>query len=326
MEKVKWGILGTGRIAKVFGGMLGKLEQACLWAVGSRSLEKAQAFAREYGFEKAYGSYEELLADGEVELVYVASPIGSHYGHVKQCLLAGKHVLCEKALTQSAAEAKELYALAKEKNLFLMEALWSKCQPVFRQLMEWKDQGMFGEIRGVEGRFYTKGNREHRLYRDKNQGGALYDLTIYPLTYACALLGMEPEAVHARAVIDGDGADIMESIQLEYEDGRFASVSGGLSCEKQVSLYVYGSKARVLFTDDEYFYRASRVDVQDWDGKVITSLDEPFDVNGYEYEAWEAMKCVREGQLESKLAPMTDTIQMIRLMEECAAQWEHQHK
>ena len=153
MKKIRWGIMGTGRIAGVFCDMLKELAPAIIYAVASRTEEKALAFGQKYGAEKCYGSYEELVEDDNVDIIYVATPIGCHYENVKLCLEAGRHVLCEKAFTQNAAEAKDLYEIAGEKQLFLMEALWTKCQPVFQKIMEWKNTGKFGKIQGVEARF-----------------------------------------------------------------------------------------------------------------------------------------------------------------------------
>lgn len=317
MEKIRWGIMGTGRIAGIFCDMLTKLEQAEIYAVASRTEEKALEFGRKYNAEKSYGSYEALVQDTEADIIYVATPIGCHYENVKLCLNAGKHVLCEKALTQRAAEAEELYALAKEKHLFLMEALWTKCQPVFRKIMEWKAEGRFGKIQGVEAKFYTCATREHRLMKNKNQGGVLFDLTIYPLVYACALLGYEPVKINVAAVKDGDDIDVMESIQLQYADGSFASLTGGLACARQECLYIHGTKGRVLI-DQEEFHDARRAVLYDWDNRPVEVFEGPFLVNGYEYEAMEAMKCITEGKAGSELIPMEETIAVIRLLEECA--------
>lgn len=319
-KKIKWGILGTGRIAKTFCGMLKNLEQAEVHAVGSRTLEKAKAFGREYGIQNCRGSYEALVQDEEVDIVYVATPIGSHYENVKLCLEAGKHVLCEKALTKKAAEAEELYALAREKQLFLMEAMWSKCHPVFRKLMQWKQEGAFGEIQGVDARFYTAAGSAHRLYQDRNQGGTLYDLSIYPLTYACALLGYEPAQLTARAAKGGDEVDVMETIQLLYGNGAFASLTGGLACERQMSIYIHGTKGRVLL-EKENFHKAEHVTLMDWENQPLETFDGVFSDNGYEYEALEAMECIAEGRCESRLVPPEETIAVIRLLEACEKQF-----
>ncbi len=317
---VRWGILGTGRIARIFCHTLQALPQAEIYAVGSRSQEKAESFGREQGAAVHYGSHAEFVNDEKIDIVYVATPIGSHYGDVKRCLLAGKHVLCEKAFTRTSEEAQELYALAKERNLFLMEAMWTKCQPVYRKIMEWKRDGMFGKIQGVEARFYTCATKDHRLMKDKNQGGALLDLTIYPMMYACSLLGYEPKHISAMAVKGKDEVDVMDSIQFSYSDGSFASLTGGLACQRQVSLYIHGTKGRVLL-EQEHFYKAQKASLIDWDNQPIEEFDGAFSVDGYEYEAIEAMECIRRGRTGSALAPIEETLKLISLMEECKKQW-----
>lgn len=319
-KKIRWGIMGLGRIAGVFCDMLKELEQAEIYAVASRTIEKAESFGEKYHAVKCYGSYEELVKDENVDIIYIATPIGCHYEHAKLCLEAGKNVLCEKALTMHAYEAEELYALAKEKQLFFMEAVWSKCHPVYRKLMEWKKEGKFGQIQSVEARIFTLGSRQHRLLK-KNEGGVLYDLTIYPLVYACSLLGYEPTEVRAMAVKDGEDVDVVDSVQLHYENGAFATLVGALSCERQGSLYIHGTEGKVLI-HKERFHQAQYVELLDWNNQLIDSLDAPFMVNGYEYEALEAMKCLSEGRTESELIPMEETIALIRLMEECKRQWD----
>lgn len=320
LKIVRWGILGTGRIAHTFCDTLKALPQAEIYAVGSRTAQKAAEFVAEFGIQKYYSSYEEFAADDNIDIVYVATPIACHYDNVKLLLEAGRNVLCEKTFTQRVEEAEELYALARKKNLFLMEAMWTKCQPVFQKIMDWKKEGAFGEIQAVEAKFYTCATTEHRLLKDRIQGGSLYDLTIYPLTYACALLGYEPSKVHAVAVKGGDNVDTMESIQLEYENGAFASISGGLSCRRQFCLYIHGTKARILM-DEEAFFTAQKVVLLDWDNHPIEVYEAPFEINGYEYEAREAMNCILQKKINSAQVPMEETIQVIRLMEQCSQQW-----
>lgn len=320
MHKTRWGIIGTGRIAGIFCNMLKELEQAEIYAVASRSADKAVEFGSKYNAIKCYGSYEELTADASVDIIYIATPIACHYDNAKLCLNAGKHVLCEKALTQSSSQAKELYTLSQTKNLFLMEALWTKCQPVFRKVMEWKDADKFGEIQVIDARFYTAATKEHRLIKYRNQGGVLFDLTIYPLMFACALLGYQPSKINALCVKGGDNIDIAESIQLQYENGAFASLTSGLSHERQVSLYIQGTKGRLII-NQEFFFQATKVKLVDWSNEILEEYEAPFMINGYEYEAMEAMQCIAEGRTQSRLIPMTDTIAIIELLEKCKEQW-----
>ena len=318
--KVRWGILGTGRIAGIFCNTLAQMEDAEIYAIGSRTKEKAEDFAKDYDVHTTYGSYEELVADEQVDIVYIATPINCHYEHIKLCLLAGKGVLCEKAFTQLSAQAEELYALAKEKGLLLMEALWTRYQPVYRKIVEWKEAGFLGEIRHVDASFYTGGKTDHRLYKDPSQGGCLPDLTIYPILYACSMLGFQPQAIDAWAMKNEHGMDVSESVRLLYENGSFASLTGGLDKERRVLLNIYGTKGRLCIAK-ENFFKATEAQLLDWDDNEIAFYSEPFAISGYTYEAQEAMKCFRQKQVSSNLHPMEDTIAILKILEECQRQW-----
>lgn len=324
MNKIRWGIMGTGRIAGVFCDMLQKLEDASIYAVASRTEEKSAEFGNKYKAAVCYGSYEALAADPDVDIIYVATPIACHYDNVKLCLTSGKNVLCEKAFVQDTARAKELYALAKDHGLFLMEGMWSKCQPVFRKLMEWKESGKFGDIMAIDARFYTMGGRNHRLVKYPEQGGVLLDLMIYPLTYACALLGYHPADIRTAGMIGPAGVDIMDSVQLQYNNGSYAALTAGVSHERQISLYIQGTEGKVLI-NQEFFFQAQKAVLTDWDNQPVEEFDGTFLFSGYEYEAIEAMECLRAGRTESSLVPMEETIAILELLEKCKSQLPTHH-
>lgn len=315
-EKIRWGIMGSGRMAGVFAAALSVLPEAKLYAVASRSPEKGRAFAEQHTVEKVYGSYDEMLADPAVDVVYIATPIGQHYANILQCLHAGKHVLCEKCLTVNGRQAREVIALAREKKLFLMEAMWTKCQPVFRKIMEWIQTGKIGEVQAVDIRFYTAAGKGHRLYRKEIAGGAFLDLGFYPVSYACAVLGDDPEHVINHTIIGERGVDYLDSIVLEYPDGKFAHLSCGLGAEKMVSLYILGSKGR-LTMQEEYFFQAQKARIVDFDNNVIDSCEGKFIENGYEFEAQEVMDCLKNHQIESKLVPLDSSLAVMDILDSC---------
>lgn len=319
MSKIRWALMGAGRISGWFATALSVLEDAQCYAIASRTLEKGQKFAEEYGFEKAYGSYEEMLADPLVDVVYIGTPVREHFGHIMMCLNAGKHVLCEKSLTVNAEQARQAVALAREKNLFFMEAMWMKCQPVFRRVKQWVEDGLLGEIQAVEGRFYTQSGKGHRLYKHELAGGALLDLGYYPVTYACEMLGYQPKAVQNHAVIGAGNVDYLDSVVLEYEGGKFAHLAAGLGAEKMISMYVLGSKGRVSI-QQEFFFQAQKAEAVNFDNEVLASCEIPFLKNGYEYEAMEVMKCIREGRTESEMVRLDDTIAVMEILDTCRRQ------
>lgn len=319
MEKIRWGIIGAGRISSWFTKGLSALDYAVRYAVASRDITRAQSFAADYGYEKAYGSYADMLSDRAVDIVYIGTPVSEHYACVKMSLEAGKHVLCEKAFTANAQQARELRDIASEKGLFLMEAMWMNCLPAVVRLREWYASGALGDIEAVHSTFYTKAASNHRLYNAAIAGGALLDLTVYPIVHASMALGYKPSLITSQAIIK-DGVDETESIHLSYPSGAFATIAGGLAPERVMQLYVQGTDARVHI-NDRSFIEIEHIELLDRDNRIIDKLDSPFIANGYEFEAMEAMDCIRRGDLESKKIPLSETISVLKITDECRRQW-----
>lgn len=318
-QEIKWGILGAGRIAGWFSKALSSVSGACRYGIASRDSEKGKKFAEEYGFEKSYGTYEELIRDENVDVIYIATPVREHYQNIKMCLEAGKHVLCEKSLTVNAIQAKEVAAIARENGLFLMEAMWTKCQPVFRKMKQWISEGVIGEVEAIDIKFYTACGRGHRLYKHELAGGAFLDLGYYPITVAGSLMGYFPKRIESHSILGKGNVDYMDSIVLEYDHGRFAHLSCGLGSEKMVSLYVLGTKGRITM-QDEYFFQAQKVQALDFNNEILASFEGPFLENGYEFEAMEVMECLRNRQTESSLVTLDDTIAVMSILDECRRQ------
>ena len=320
MKQIKWGIMGAGRMSGWFTEALSILPDANLYAVGSRNLAKAQHFAETYGFQKMYGSYEELVRDPEIDIIYIGTPVRYHYDSLMLALHAGKHVLCEKALTVNASQAKEAYALAREKHVFLMEAMWMKCQPAYRKMLEWIRGGLIGDIQSVEARFFTKAGNGHRLFQHEIAGGALLDLGIYPLTAACDILGYSPDKIVSHAAIGKEHVDYSNSTLLSYKDGSYASVNSGLALSKMVSLFIIGTKGRICI-DKEFFFQAEHIEAYGYNDTLLGSFDGKFMKNGYEFEAIEVMDCLRRGKTGSNLVPVSESIALLELMDQLRAQW-----
>lgn len=197
-----------------------------------------------------------------------------------------------------------------------MEAMWTKCQPVFRQIKKWIAEGVLGEVQALDIRFYTKAGKGHRLYQHQVAGGALLDLGYYPVTYASALMNHHPLQVQSHSIIGNGNVDYLNSIVLEYKDGKFAHLSCGLGAEKMISLYILGTKGRISM-QEEYFFQAEKVEVLDFDNEVIASYEGPFLKNGYEFEAVEVMNCLREGKTESHLVTLDDTVAVMEILDRC---------
>lgn len=319
MKKFKWGVIGTGKIAHTFAEDLKNNENAQLCGVASRSSEKAEAFAAKFGFEKSYGSYKEFAENSDAEIVYIATPMASHYDDAVLCLENGKNVLCEKSLTLNAHQTKELLALAKEKNLFFMEAMWMKCRPVYRKMKEWVASGAIGDIEYIKADFsnYIPYDPEDRLFRADCGGGCLLDLGIYPLTLAHDLLGKPDEMIssaHMRY-----GVDMSNSLLLRYKNGAFVSADNGFELQLSNNAVISGSNGYIILGN--WFHCTCEGSLFDKDGKELERYIHPDAVNGYEYEIDEVHGCLERGAKESTLVPHSGTIAVMEIMDELRSQW-----
>lgn len=320
MKQIKWGLMGAGRMSGWFAEALSILPDANRYAIGSRDYEKGERFAKTYGFQKVYASYEDLVNDPEIDIIYIGTPIRYHYDSLMLAINAGKNVLCEKALTLNAAQAKAAYALAQEKHVFFMEAMWMKCQPAYRKMIEWIRGGLLGDILSVEARFHTKSRKGHRLFHYETAGGALLDLGIYPLTAVCDILGYHPCEIVSHAAIGKEKVDYMNSTLLSYENGSFASVNSGLALSKMISLFIVGTKGRIAI-DEEFFFQAQHVEAYGYDDTLLGSFDGPFLKNGYEFEAMEVMDCLRNHKVQSDLVTPEDSLAVMELLDTLRTQW-----
>ncbi len=321
MRKVKWGILSTGVIANTFAKTLVFNENSIPYAVASRTKEKAESFAKKYGFEKAYGTYEELVKDEEVEVVYISTPMHSHYEDSLLCLNNGKNVLCEKAITLNSKELNELLRVAKEKNLFFMEAMWMKCNPTFLKAMEIVKSGQIGKIEMVKSDFCHRAeyDENNRLFRPDCGGGSLLDLGVYTITFATAFLGYNPSQIISNAVFGKSGVDFEETVILRYENGAFATLNSGFNTVSSNRAYIIGTEGMIAF--DEAFYVAEGFSIYNRDNKLVEEVRIKHEFNGYEYEIREVERCLNSGLFESTLVTHRSTAEVMKIMDSCREQW-----
>ncbi|MEV0183074.1 Gfo/Idh/MocA family oxidoreductase [Streptomyces sp. NPDC050625] len=324
-RNVRWGILATGGIAAAFAADLVDLPDAEIVAVASRSLGPAQAFAERFGIGRAYGDWESLAADEDIDVVYVATPHSAHRAAAGLCLEAGRNVLCEKAFTLNAREAEELVALAKERGSFLMEAMWMYCNPLIRRLKALVDDGAIGEVRTVHADFGLAGHllpearngalpAAHRLRDPALGGGALLDLGVYPVSFAQLLLG-EPTDVMARAVLSDEGVDLQTGALLSWESGALASVHCSIVGGTANTASVTGSLGRIDIPSG--FFHPDRF-VLHRDGRapeefVLDPADGPR--TSLRHEAAEVMRALRAGETESPLVPLEGTLAVMRTLD-----------
>lgn len=309
---VRWGILATGKIARSFARDLALLPDAEIAAVGSRKLPAAEEFATEYDVAAAYGSYEELVADAAVDVVYVATPHALHRENVLMAFDAGKAVLCEKALTLNARDAEELVSVARDRNLFFMEAMWMRCNPVIRRLRQLTAGGHLGQVQQVRadlGSFVDLPDTD-RMLAPELGGGALLDMGVYALTFAHLFLG-EPGQVEAVAALAPSGIDLNISLSLRYDSGAVASLSSTMTARSPCTASIATDLGRVDLAAPFHQPRSatwvSSGETQEVTEEVIGT--------GLANEALEVIRCLRNGETESPLVPLDESVSLMRLMD-----------
>ncbi|WP_412737718.1 Gfo/Idh/MocA family protein [Krasilnikovia sp. MM14-A1259] len=317
VSPVRWGILGTGAIAATFASDLALVAGAELAAVGSRRPETATAFARRHGFARAHGSWAELAADDEVDVVYVATPHAMHHAAAQTCLAAGKAVLCEKPLTLDLASSTHLVHEARTRGLFLMEAMWMRCNPAIRRVAELVAEGAIGEVTAVHADFGLAGPfpTGHRLRNPRLGGGAALDLGVYPLHLAHLILGT-PESVQSWARLTPEGVDENTGMLLGYASGAVAALTCGIGGATRNAASITGTRGRIDLPPEFYVPRSF---VLHRDGRAET-VELPFPGHGYQYEAAEVQRCLAAGELESPLVPQTATMEIMNLLDAVRAQ------
>ncbi|PWW02743.1 putative dehydrogenase [Paenibacillus cellulosilyticus] len=317
---VKWGIMGPGGISDNFATELPHAPGAELVAVAGRSLDKAQAFAEKFGIPRAYGSCEELAADPDVEIVYVGTLHPIHKENALTLLRGGKSVLCEKPFTINAAEAKEIADLARQKGLFLMEAMWTRYLPAIVKVREWLDSGAIGDVRIVKAEFgFDAGwNPEGRLLNKEKGGGTLLDAGIYPVSFASMVYGGEqPSTIKSSVLIGETGVDEQFSLLFEYGGGRTASLHSSIRLSMTNEAVIYGTKGRIEIPGF-LFAKSATLHVNGEEPVVFKHELEP---SGHFYQAIEAMECLREGRKESPVMTVDETVRIMETLDRIREPW-----
>jgi len=312
MDKIAWGILSTGRIAGKFAEALAFVPDAEIAAVGSRSAEAAQAFGEKYHIPHRHASYAALASDPAVDAIYVATPHNFHYENARLCLENGKAVLCEKPFTLNAPEAEELIAFSRQKKLFLMEAMWTRYLPAAVKLRQLVDKGAIGEVRMVTADLSFRADFDplSRLFNPELAGGALLDVGCYVVSFASMLLG-KPNHVTGLSQLGRTGVDEQSAIMLGYENGGVAQLLTGLRAVSPREATVVGSQGWIRVHAP--FHVPQRMTIQH--GLDTQVLDLPYQGNGYNYEAVEVGACLRAGQLESKIMPLDESLEIMRTLD-----------
>ena len=312
----RWGILGLGKIAHKFASDLRLLPNARLVAVAATEVQRAQAFAEQYSCEYAFGSYEELVRSGEVDVVYIATAHVGHYENTLLCLQAGIPVLCEKPLAMNSRQATEMVQQARARGVFLMEALWTVFIPGMEAVMEQVRSGVIGRVHSVKADFgfFAAYRSDWRLFDPKLGGGALLDVGIYPVLLALLVFGPPTaEGIHTVGTLTRDGVDESCSFLFKYEGNRLAMGHATVAADTPVEAWIYGEKGQIHIQSRWHHPTAFTVQLHDGTGAVPYLL--PHEGWGYHLEAVHVMECLEAGKLESDRVPFALSVALSETMD-----------
>jgi predicted dehydrogenase len=315
---MKMAILGAGGIAGKMAETITRMDGIEPYAVASRDLDKAREFASKWGFSKAYGSYEQMLGDKAVELVYVATPHSHHYRHAMMCLEHGKHVLCEKAFTVNAEQARKVFSYAEEKKLFVTEAIWTRYLPMRLVLDQILERRVIGDPVSLTANLCYPLTHVQRMTDPSLAGGALLDLGVYPINFAMMVFGNRIESVRSTCERYETGVDASDCITLAFEGGKQAQLH---CCMKTVSDkrgMIFGTKGYIEFKNINH---CEGIDVYDKEYNLVEEYKPFKSITGYEHEVEASRKAIEEGLLECKQMPHSETIKVMELMDGLRKEW-----
>jgi predicted dehydrogenase len=317
-DHIRWGILGTGSIAHKFAIGLSSAPGAELVAVGSRTQASADQFASEFNIPRRHASYEALANDSDVDAIYISTPHHLHAANSMLCIEAGKAVLCEKPFAINTREADQVIALARQKKIFLMEAMWTRYLPAIVRLRELIASGVIGTVQMLNADFgFRTGFRaESRLFDVSMGGGGLLDVGIYPLSLAFMLFG-SPDHIASTAHLGETSVDEQAAWVFGYKSGQIAIMSSAIRTNTPHEAVIMGTDGMIRVPD---WWHAQKLIVQPA-GKSAETIDVPMEGNGYNYEALEVAHCLKAGKLESDVMPLDETRAIMVTMDAIRAQW-----
>ncbi len=318
MGVLKVGIMGTGRIASVLAETMVQMPEICLYGAASRSLEKAEDFAARFSIKKAYGSYEELAADSEVQLIYIATPHSEHSSNARLCLEHGKHVLCEKSFSANYSQAKEMIDLAQEKNLMITEAMWVRYMPMADTLKEVLASGIIGEPMTLTANLAYLVSDKHRIMAPELAGGALLDVGVYTLNFASLVFGDEITDITSSVIKTESGVDAQNSITLLYPGGKMAVLNSSIQVLSDRQGIIYGTKGFLVVENINNF---ESISVFNTDRKLVSSYQRPEQITGYEYQVLASKAAIEQGETQCPQMPHQTTLQVMKVMDELRKQW-----
>ena len=315
---MKVGILGAGNISRNVAPTLAAMPEIECYAVSSRDLKKAEDFAREFGFAKAYGSYDEMLADPQVELVYVATPHSHHFEHMMLAIAFGKNILCEKAFTVNASEAEMIRFSAAKQGVFVAEAIWPRYMPSRKVISDMLHSGIIGTPNTLTGNLSYDIDEVPRIREPELAGGALLDIGVYGINFALMHFGTDIERVESAVQLLPTGVDAMETITIFYRDGRMAVLTHSIFCRSDRKGMIHGDKGYMVV---ENINNPQSLSVYDVNDQLLAHYDFSDQISGYEFQFAEAAACIAAGKKEADSMPMADTVAVMGFMDHLRKQW-----
>jgi predicted dehydrogenase len=319
-QMIRWGILGTGRIAHTFAAGLRSVPDVELVAVGSRSQQAAERFGDEMNVPRRHASYEELANDPDVDVIYVSSPHSAHMENSLLCINAGKAVLCEKPFTINARQAEAVISAARTHGVFLMEAMWPRFLPAMVRVRELLAEQAIGEVRMLASDcgFRTSFDPQHRLFNPELGGGALLDVGVYPISLSSMIFG-EPERITSLASLGATGVDEQSAMILGYSAGQLAILSTAIRTSTPNEAHIMGSDGTIRIHSSAV--KATTLTVSR-SGKQPETIELPLDGNGYNYQAAAVADALRAGKRECDIMPLDETLSIMRTMDRIREQWQ----
>lgn len=326
-KKLNFGIIGAGHIANAMATTIMQMREVNMYAIGSRSIEKAVAYKEKYKMEKAYGSYDELVKDENVDVVYVATPHSFHYEHAKLCLENNKHVLCEKAFTANTAQAEQLIKIAEKKGLFIGEAMWTRFMPLIKHLRKLLDEKIIGDVTMMTANLNFPMLHKERLVKSELAGGALLDVGIYPLTIASIVMGDDIEKIVSTGILTESGVDKIGQYTITYKNGTMADLNSGMVSLSDGNAVIYGTGGYILL-EGVNCPRTIRAFDTSWNNFLTITQEDAVQyyyqngekITGYEYEVEACAKAICSGKQQCDEMTHEQTIKIMKIMDEIRRQ------
>lgn len=318
MERFKVGIIGAGHIARKMAHTLRDMEGVEPYAVASRNQENAEGFACEWGFTRAYGSYEDLADDPEVQLIYIATPHSHHFEQARMCLEKGKPVLCEKAFTANAEQAETLIRLSKEKQVFLTEAIWTRYMLFSETLRELVDGGTIGRVMMLTANIGYPIAEKERIAKPELCGGALLDIGVYPINFARMLFGSEITGITSACVKGETGVDLQSSITFVYRNHRMAVLQMTAFCANDRQGVISGDKGYIIVDN---INNPQLAVVYSVNHEEVARYTCPPQITGFEYQVQASIDAIREGKIETPCMPHAETLHIMQMLDDLRSEW-----